>query len=122
MKRIAARPGDQHTSSFYLPKHVEDNLSALESSNRICEFFSSISQEYSPLNVETLPEHVRLKLTNDPCSHPNLPDHEVYEGLKKGKITCSVPGDLPVRIVQEFLPELTAPVAAIYREAIAIHC
>ena len=122
VKRIAACPGDQPTSSFYLPKHVEYNLSALESSYRICEFFSSISQEYSPLNVETLPEHVKLKLTNDPCSHPNLPDHEVYEGLKKGKITCSVPGDLPVRIVQEFLPELTAPVAAIYREAIATHC
>ena len=83
VKRIAACPGDQPTSSFYLPKHVEYNLSALESSYRICEFFSSISQEYSPLNVETLPEHVRLKLTNDPCSHPNLPDHEVYEGLKK---------------------------------------
>jgi hypothetical protein len=43
----------------------------------------------------------------------------VYEGLKKGKKTCSVPGDIPVRILNEFLPELTAPVAAIYRESIA---
>ena len=108
-------------SSFHLPQHIEDGLSALESSNRICEFFSSISQEYTPLNVGSLPDHVQAKLADDPCSHPHLADHVVHEGLKKGKKTCSVPGDLPTKIVDEFLPELTAPIAAIYREAIATH-
>ena len=121
VKHIAARPGDQTSSTFSLPQHVEENLTALESSNKICEFFSSISQEYSPLDTNTLPDYVRDKLNNDPCDHPHLPDHVVYEGLKKGKKTCSVPGDLPTKIVEEFLPELTAPVAAIYREAIAKH-
>ena len=121
VKRIASRPGDHTGSLFSLPKHIEDNLSALESSNRICEFFSSISQEYSPLNTSTLPTHVQEKLANDPCCHPNLSDHQVYEGLKRGKKTCSVPGDLPSKILEEFLPELTAPIAAIYREAIASH-
>ena len=43
VKHLTARPGDQPTSTFSLPQHVEDNLSALESSNRICEYFSSIS-------------------------------------------------------------------------------
>ena len=62
VKRIAARPGDQTSTTFSLPKHVEDNLSALESSNKICEFFSSISQEYSPLNTETLPQRAKDKL------------------------------------------------------------
>ena len=122
MKRIAARPGDQLIPSFSLPKHVEDNLSALESSNRICEFFSSISQEYSPLDTAALPHHVQDKLENDPCCHPHLSDHLVHEGLRKGKKTCSVPGDLPTKIIEEFLPEITAPVAAIYRQAIASHC
>ena len=121
VKRIAARPGDQQTSTFSLPQHVEDELSAIESSNKICEFFSSISQEYTPLNSETLPERVKTKLDNDSCSHPTLADHEVFEGLKKGKKTCSVPGDIPTKILNEFLPELTAPVAAIYREAFANH-
>ena len=109
VKRIAARPGDQTSTTFSLPKHVEDNLSALESSNKICEFFSSISQEYSPLNTETLPQRVKDKLGNDPCSHPYLADHEVHDGLKKGKKTCSVPGDIPIKVINEFLPELTAP-------------
>ena len=121
VKRLTARPGDQSSSSFHLPQHIEDGLSALESSNRICEFFSSISQEYTPLNVGSLPDHVQAKLADDPCSHPYLADHVVHEGLKKGKKTCSVPGDLPTKIVDEFLPELTAPIAAIYREAIATH-
>ena len=121
IKRLAARPGDMPLSSFSLPQHVEDCLSAVESSNKICEYFSSISQEYSPLEIETLPEFVRTKLSSDPCDHPLLGDHTVYEVLKKAKKTCSVPGDIPVKLLDEFLPELTAPVAAIYREAIASH-
>ena len=57
--RLTARPGDQPTSTFSLPQHVEDNLSAMESSNKICEYFSSISQEYTPLDTKTLPERVQ---------------------------------------------------------------
>ena len=121
VKVIAARPGDETNSTFTLPKHVEDNLSSFESSNRICEFFSSISQEYSPLNIDLLPAHVQSKLDHDPCHHLSLPDHLVYKGLKKGKKTCSVPGDIPTKILEEFLPEFTSPIAAIYREAIASH-
>ena len=121
VKRITARPGDSTSFTFHLPQHIEDSLSALESSNKICAFFSAISQEYSPINIETLPPRVRVKLHNDPCEHPHLADHQVYEGLKKGKKTCSVPGDIPTKILHEFLPELTTPVAAIYREAIATH-
>ena len=121
VKKIAARPGDMTSSTFSLPQHVEDGLSAAESSNRICDFFSAISQEFSPLDTECLPERVRDKLHYDPCEHPYLADHLVYEGLKKGKKTCSVPGDIPVKILNKFLPEFTAPIAAIFREAITTH-
>ena len=121
MKKIAARPGDHDSPTFSLTEHVEANLTAMESSNKICQFFSLISQEYAPLNVLDLPERVQAKLHDDPCQHPYLEDHIVYEGLKKGKKTCSVPGNIPLKILEEFLPELTAPIAAIYREAIASH-
>ena len=119
VKHVAARPGDTPTSTFTLPKH--DNLTALESADKICEFFSEISKEYTPLDIANLPAHVQAKLINDPCSHPPLPDHVVHEALKKGKKTCSVPGDIPPKILEEFLPELTSPIAAIYREAISTH-
>ena len=62
-----------------------------------------------------------IMFLHDPCVHPHLADHQVYEGLKKGKKTCSVPGDVPVKILNEFLPELVPPIAAIYREAVATH-
>ena len=75
VKQLTARPGDQPQATFSLPQHVEDSLSALESSNKICEYFSTISQEYTPLNTETLPERVRAKLTNEPCKHPYLAVH-----------------------------------------------
>ena len=96
VKRLTARPGDQPEPTFTLPQHVEDCLSALESSNKICEYFSSISQEYSPLDTETLPYDVRAKLAGDPCEHPHLADHAVFEGLRRGKKTCIVPGNIPV--------------------------
>ena len=121
VKQLTARPGDQPQATFSLPQHDEDSLSALESSNKICEYFSTISQEYTPLNPETLPERDRTKLTNEPCNHPYLADHIVYDGLKKGKKTCSVPGDIPTKILEDFLPEFTTPTAAIYREALAAH-
>ena len=71
VKRLTARPGDLPSSSFSLPQHVEDCLTAIESSNKICEYFSSISQEYTPLDIGLLPEYVRVKLYNDPCDHPH---------------------------------------------------
>ena len=121
VKKLTAKPGDTISDTFSLPKHVEENLSALESSNLICEYFSSISQEYSPLDIPSLPARVRAKLDHDPCSHPYLADHVVHDALLKGKKTCGVPGDLPIKVLTEFLPELTAPIAAIYREAISTH-
>jgi hypothetical protein len=32
-----------------------------------------------------------------------------------------VPGDIPTKILEEFLPEFTTPIAAIYRESVASH-
>ena len=114
VKRLTAQPGDTQQGTFQLPNHIDLNLSAAQSANRICEYFSHISQEYTPLCVSTLPNHVQAKLLLDPCAHPYLTDHVVYDALRKGKKTCSVPGDIPVKILNEFLPELTAPIAAIF--------
>ena len=75
VKTLAARPGDSTSAPFILPKHVEENLTTLESSDRICEFFSSICKEYTPLSISNLPNRVKHKLENDPCHHPYLPDH-----------------------------------------------
>jgi hypothetical protein len=53
-KKISARPGDDTSDSFVLPSHIDSNLTAEQSAEEICSFFSSISQEYIPLVVSTL--------------------------------------------------------------------
>ena len=75
---LLARPGDAPSKSFALPDHVERGLSELQSAEEIADFFSSISQEYDPLDVTSLPERVQMKLENDSCDHLTLEEHEVY--------------------------------------------
>ena len=41
--------------------------------------------------------------------------------MVKAKKTDTVPGDIPARILKEFLPEFVLPVTAIIREAISSH-
>ena len=118
---LLARPGDAPSKSFTLPDHDERGLSALQSSEEIADFFSKISQEFAPLNLNTLPDRVKKKLHDDPCDHPVLQEHEVYADLIKAKKTCSVPGDIPVDILNEFLPEFTTPITQIFNAAFSSH-
>ena len=98
---LQERPGEAPTKSFSLPDHVDCGLTALQSAEEIADFFSKISQEYEPLDVEKLPERVKVKLHLDPCDHPVFQEHEVYADLLTAKKTCSVPGDIPISILNE---------------------
>ena len=118
---LLARPGDAPSKSFVLPDHVERGLSELQSAEEIADFFSSISQEYDPLDVTSLPARVQMKLENDPCDHLTLEEHEVYSELLSAKKTCSVPGDIPVDILSEFLPEFITPITHIFNRAFSSH-
>ena len=93
---------------------MERGLTALESAEEIADFFSKISQEYEPLDVEKLPERVKEKLLKKPCDHPVFQEHEVYADLLTAKKTCSVPGDIPISILNEFLPEFITPITNIF--------
>ena len=73
-KLLAARPGDQKVTSFSISKHVENNFTALGSSNAVCEYFSKISQQYA-LDVRNLPVCVQTRLAKEPCNHPYLSEH-----------------------------------------------
>ena len=121
VKKLTARPGEDLNPNFVLPNHQEEGLSTQDSAERINAFFSSISQEYPHLEIEDLPERVKTKLENDPCEHPAVLDHEIYEDLKTAKKTASTPLDIPIPVLKEFLPELIAPIAAIFKEAISTH-
>ena len=109
---MGAQPGDCiDANTFTLPSH--DGLTAEQSAERIAMHFASISQEYPPLDVSTLPSRVQTKLqcTDGP---PIINEHDVYAKIKAAKKPRSgVPNDLPKVVTQEFAPELAKPVSRI---------
>ena len=104
---------------FTLPSHTEDNLSPAQSAESLAEYFSATSQEFEPICSSEFPPWIQEKLQegiNDPAK-PVLEDLHVYEKLQKSKKPNSlIPGDLLVKLVKEFTPELSQPVTTIVNE------
>ena len=114
LKKMGAMPGDcSGNNNFTLPGHEEEGLSAEQSAERIAQHFAQISQQFPPLNINTLPDRVRNKLSNR-TSPPQIEDYEVYNKIKYAhKPQSGVPGDLPRLITKEFAPELAKPIRKI---------
>ena len=122
LKKMAAQPGDGSSeSNFTLLSHLSENLSCQESVERIAQHFSQISQQFPPLNIDTLPVKVRANISAPiiPDQLPVIPDHLVYQKIKSSKKPRSgVPRDLPRRIIKEFAPELAKPAGKILRSIV----
>ena len=86
------------------------NLSNLQSAEKIADHFASISNEYPPLDIESLPDRVKLNLEIK-TKPPVIEEYECYEKIKAAKKPKStIPGDLPSEIIKEFSTELANPV------------
>ena len=100
-----------------LPSHVDENLSTSQSAERLAEYFSAISQEFEPICADKCPPWIKAKLElgRTDKNKPVLEEWQVYEKLRKSKKPNSlIPGDLPVKLIKEFTPELSKPVAMMY--------
>ena len=63
MKKLRSQPGDcSDEGAFTLISHIDENLTIEESMEKIANHFSKISQEFSPLNPNLLPETVQDKI------------------------------------------------------------
>ena len=112
LKRLGAPPGTEDTG-FTLPSHENDGLSDQESAELIADGFSSISQQFHPLNVSSLPLHVQEKLKCE-STPPVVSEFETYRAIQSVKKPKSgLPTDLPREITREFAPELATPVCKI---------
>ena len=122
IKKLGASPGDADlVSGFVIASHVDQNLSAKQSAERLAEYFSAISQQYAPLNWENLEERVKIKLQAPvlTCSVPKIETYQVWEMMRKGKKTkSSVPGELPAKLRHEFGPELAEPATIIFNQIV----
>ena len=85
LKKMGAQPGDcSETSTFTLPNHEAEGLSAEQSAERMAQHFAEISQEFPPLNINLLPDRVKIKLENK-SSPPVIEDYEVHNKIKSAK-------------------------------------
>jgi hypothetical protein len=121
--RMSARPGDDTSTTFTLPAHIDANFTPQQSAEAIALYFAKISQEYTPIERDISAPwlDVQNKLDQAECSHPVIREHQVYETMKSAKKTDSVPGDIPSAILKEFLPELAFPVTEILKQAVSTH-
>ena len=122
LKRLGARPGDIcDESSFVLSSHASLNLNAQEAADKIASHFAAVSMEYEPLNINSLPQHVKDQLIGIHSSStcPRISEVEIWNVLNesKGGKSC-IPGDLPPKIVKEFSAELAFPLSVLFNNII----
>jgi hypothetical protein len=98
---------------------MEENLIAEQSAERIAKYFSKISQEYKPVEEDELATDLTFRLEHENCIHPAVREEDIHHNMVKAKKTDTVLGDIPARILKEFLPELVLPITAIIREAVS---
>ena len=112
LKKLGTAPGDVIKNTFSLPVHK--GLSDTEIANDLGQFFSKISQEYKPINLELLPERVVSKLQFFTDKIPEIEPYQIYEKIKTMNIPDSmVPADFPPRIWKNFGVEMATPVSII---------
>ena len=118
LKKLGLRPGEEVQNTFSLPSHTSQNLSPAQSAELIASHFSSISQEFSPLQVTNLPPNVQNFLNNqDQDLVPILSTYDVFKRMVKAKKPNSlVPGDLQPKLVKSFADILAGPVTKIFNQ------
>ena len=96
---------------------MNEEKSDQQLTDEIADYFSNISAHFPPINFELIDCPPPLSdFVSDVNCYPN--EHEIHMILNQTKKTCSVPNDIPLKIVREFLPELTKPITMIYYKSI----
>ena len=118
LKRLGLQPGGTPHGGFQLPVHAELNYSSAQSAEVIAEHFSKISQEYSPLDVSSLPPNVQSCLNkNDQSLAPKLSIEDVECRILKAKKPIGiVPGDLPKKLVKTCASSIAIPASMIFNQ------
>ena len=95
-------------SCFILPG--DEGKPAKEIANKLCVYFSKISQEYPAINVEKMPMRVKNFLAGTPHP-PQISQQEVLEIMQRmKKSTSSVEGDIPPKVKNQFIEQLSIPI------------
>ena len=58
-RKIGQKAGESYETGVQLPNYAEQKIANLECAEMIADYFSSVSQEYTPWNVNKLPPNVQ---------------------------------------------------------------
>ena len=91
-----------------------------ELTDEIAHYFADISGNFVPIDRSLIPciTPPDAPFVSEVNCFPE--EHEVYTLLKSSKKTASVPHDLPIVFIKEFLPELSKPAADIYGKVLQV--
>ena len=114
LKRLAT-VRDDNQGGFDIPSHTEENFSPEQSAEIFADYFSSISQEFEPINQSKFTPDLKQKLASATANVPILEEYNVYKKIVHAKKpNSSVPGDLPKKVVKAFDVELAIPATIIF--------
>ena len=86
LRRIAHGPNDMKNKSFHIQTHLDNNFSPLQCAEDIATYFSSISQEYHPLDISRLSPNLQTFLTSQSVGLPVITDYNVFMKMSKSKV------------------------------------
>ena len=111
MRKFGVGGSANWRGSFTLPSYTEKGFSTQQSADALADYFQLYHRGL------TLHQQLKLKAAETDNAKPVLEDWQVYDKLRTSKKPNStVPGDLPVKIINELSPELTKPVTKIYNK------
>ena len=72
--RLSARPGEDISATFSLPNHIDANFTPIQSAEAIADYFSKISQEYTPIEDDTSSPWMEVQeiMNQTPCHHLDI--------------------------------------------------
>ena len=121
LRKLGNKDYEDHKGQekFDIPEFVENNLDDKQSSEAMADYFSTISQQFDPIDVNKFSPAIKEELEkgrHEP-DVPILTEHEVYDKIRKAKKPHSmVPGDIKRVLVKECSVELTTPATKMYNK------
>ena len=101
MKALGKSPDEVSNHTYVLGN--EDGKSPEEVAEEIANYFADISANFEPINRNNF--HLTPPLSPFTSSVPCFPlEYEIYNLMKKSKKTSGFPGDVPIKILCEYLP------------------
>ena len=118
IRKLGDGPEDNiKKKTFILPTHADQGLTPLQCAEDYADYFATISQSIPALDESKFFPALKMAIKEgrETSNKPVLQEYEVYGILQQlKKPGCTVPGDVPQKLMKEFCLDFAAPVTKIF--------